>query len=59
MTWTSYFDEFGNRLEEPITRNIEDLDTIHIENILYSEYLFLSDEYKEAFEKELDKRKEE
>jgi len=53
LFWTSLFDKEGNRLEEPMSKLIKDLESNHIKNILNSEKLRLSELYKETLENEL------
>lgn len=58
LTWTSHYDKEGNKLKEPITRLIKDLDIEHINNILNSDLLYLNEETSTIFKNELKRRNE-
>jgi hypothetical protein len=53
LLWGQCYDKEGNELPEVRYRLIKDLDTDHIEAILNSEYLHLSDQYRKVFEDEI------
>jgi hypothetical protein len=58
LFWTSIFDKDGNKLLEPLTRLISDMDTDHIVKVIELYHDKLSPRYKQAFDNVLDYREE-
>lgn len=52
LLWGQYFDKDGKKLDKPVRKPIKDLDTEHIENILFGEWT-TNKEYIKCFEDEL------